>query len=383
MQPHLGYRLMSEFWSGRRVLVTGHTGFKGSWLCLWLEILGAEVHGYALDPPTTPNLYESADLAGIVESTIADIRDLDALTEAVAEAQPEVVLHLAAQSLVLRSYDDPVETFTTNVVGTVNVLEAVRRSKLDCAVVAVTTDKVYENRGWPWRYRENDELGGHDPYSSSKAACELAVRAYRTSFFQRAGNEVPRVAVATARAGNVIGGGDWTPRQLVPDTIAALESGERVLLRHPEAIRPWQHVLDCLGGYLLLAERLAEAQTNAAGEWNFGPLDSGCVPVHVVVDAVAERLGVADPWQLDPHAYADEEAELLLDSTKATRLLGWQPRLTFEAALDWTVDWYRALAAGRDAATLCREQIGNYSKLPPLSAADAGPSERLLPTADG
>ena len=366
------------FWDGRRVLLTGHTGFKGAWLSLWLDALGADVYGDALDPPPSPSLYESADVGRAIESTIADIRELGRLTETVAAIRPDVVFHLAAQSLVLRSYDDPVETFTTNVVGTVNVLEALRRAELACAVVAVTTDKVYENRGWPWRYRENDRLGGHDPYSSSKAACELVVHAYRESFFRGQDG----LAVATARAGNVIGGGDWTPGHLVPDAIAALEAEESVLLRHPNAIRPWQHVLDCLSGYLLLAERLDDTAT-ATGEWNFGPLDADCVPVHALVEALAERLGVAHGWAQDPDPHAAEEAELLLDSTKAVRLLGWQPRLTLEVALDWVVDWHRGHSAGGDAGALCREQIDRYSTMQPLITPSGLPSEPMIPTPNG
>lgn len=374
--------MTSGFWGGRRVLVTGHTGFKGAWLSLWLDSLGAEVHGYALDPPTQPSLYEQASVARSVRSTIADVRDLPRLCDAIERAQPEIVFHLAAQSLVLRSYEDPVETYSTNVLGTVHVLEALRRSRRACALVNVTTDKVYENKHSSSGYRETDELGGHDPYSSSKAGSELVTTAYRSSFFPIGGSEPPIVSIATARAGNVIGGGDWTPGQLVPDAVAALAAGRPVALRHPDAVRPWQHVLDCLSGYLVLAEHLVSTGEAASGAWNFGPLDSDEVSVSVLVEAIAERLGAVEAWAQDPEPHAAEEAELLLDSTKAARLLGWVPRLTLDVAVDWVVDWYRAHAAGVDAAKLCREQINRYSTLQPNVDTTALAAEPMIPSAD-
>jgi CDP-glucose 4,6-dehydratase len=355
-----------EFWAGRRVFVTGHTGFKGAWLCSWLDMLGAETYGYALEPPTEPSLYEKAGVDRIVRSTIADIRDLPELRRAIDRAKPEIVLHLAAQSLVLRSYEDPVETYSTNVLGTVHVLEAVRRTDRPCTVVNVTTDKVYENKGSSAGYREDDELGGHDPYSTSKAGAELVARAYRDSFFPLEAEGGPLVSIATARAGNVIGGGDWTPAQLVPDAIGALIAGHPVALRHPDAVRPWQHVLDCLAGYLTLAERLHVDPRRYSGEWNFGPPDSDCVPVSELVEGIATRLGVDEgAWVPASEQHAHEERELRLDPGKAAELLGWRTALSLSTALDWTVDWYRAHANGGDTAELCRAQVDVYTDMRP------------------
>jgi CDP-glucose 4,6-dehydratase len=360
-----------EFWVGRRVLVTGHTGFKGAWLCLWLDMLGAETYGYALAPPTMPSLYERANVNEIVRSTTADVRDLPRLSAVVDEARPEVVFHMAAQSLVLRSYDDPVETYSTNVLGTVHVLEAIRRADIPCVVVNVTTDKVYENVHRERGYREGDRLGGQDPYSSSKAASELVAQAYRASFFSPKVVLSALVALANARAGNVIGGGDWTPGQLVPDAMAALTLGRPLTLRRPDAVRPWQHVLDCLNGYLTLAESLQADPATFAGEWNFGPPESDCVPVAELVEALAERMNVRPPWVHDAAQHAPEETLLRLDSGKATKLLGWRTLLPLSTALDWVTDWYGGVAAGRDAAELCLEQLGAYGKV--ASAASAWP----------
>jgi CDP-glucose 4,6-dehydratase len=350
-----------DFWRGRRVLVTGHTGFKGSWLCVWLDMLGSQVFGYALGPPTQPSLHERAGVAGRMQSTIGDIRDLSALAAAIEDARPEIVFHMAAQSLVLRSYEDPVETYSTNVLGTVHVLEALRRLDPPCAVVNVTTDKCYENKRWLWAYRENDELGGRDPYSNSKACAELVAQAYRESFFPIDGPESPRVSIASARAGNVIGGGDWTPGQLVPDTIAALEAGQQVVLRHPEAVRPWQHVLDCLRGYLTLAENLHGDGARFSGEWNFGPPESDRHSVAELVEMLARRWGAGDAWVRDAAQYAPEEAELRLDSSKAGQLLGWRTALPVPLAVELVADWHQELSRGRDAAQLCRAQIEAYA----------------------
>jgi len=352
-----------DFWRGRRVFVTGHTGFKGSWLCIWLDTLGAHVVGYALDPPTQPSLYERAGVAQLVRSTIADIRDLSRLADAIREARPEIVIHMAAQSLVLRSYDDPAETYSTNVLGTVHVLEALRRLDQPCAVVNVTTDKCYENKRWLWGYRESDELGGRDPYSSSKACAEFVARAYRESFFPSEGSRSPRVSIASARAGNVIGGGDWTPGQLVPDTVAALQAGRQVLLRHPEAVRPWHHVLDCLDGYLTLAERLHGDGARFAGEWNFGPRESESWSVGELVELLASRWGVTDPWARAAGRHAPEEERLRLDTSKAAQLLGWRTALPLTVALEWVGDWFRNLSQGADAGDLCRAQIRAHTRL--------------------
>jgi CDP-glucose 4,6-dehydratase len=360
-----------DFWAGKRVLVTGHTGFKGAWLCLWLDMLGATTYGYALQPPTEPSLYDRARVARVVRSTMADVRDLPQLCAAIDEAHPEILFHMAAQSLVLRSYDDPVETYSTNVLGTVHVLEAVRRAGNPCAVVNVTTDKVYDNQRLERGYRESDALGGHDPYSSSKAGSELVANAYRASFFSPANAASSVVSVASARAGNVIGGGDWTPGQLVPDAVTALAAGRPVALRRPDAVRPWQHVLDCLHGYLTLAEALHSDSAQFSGGWNFGPPESDCVSVAELVEGLAARMGVHTAWVRDVVQHAPEETLLRLDSTKAAQRLGWRTALALPTALDWVTDWYRGLATGREAAELCRAQVVAYTEL----RSEAAPAE--------
>src|SRR5262245_336920 len=352
------------FWRGRAVLVTGHTGFKGSWLCLWLDALGARVTGYALEPPTQPSLYHLACVDELVTSTIGDPRGLGGLERVVVSFKPDVVLHLAAQSVVLSSYEDPVATYSTNVMGTVHVLEAIRQSRQRCVIVNVTTDKCYANRGWVWGYRENDRLGGHDPYANSKACAELVTQAYRESFFPLDRHASHGVAIASARAGNVIGGGDWTPRQLIPEAVAALMRGEPVSLRHPEATRPWQHVLDCLHGYLVLAEALKGDAQRYSGEWNFGPHDANARPVSDLVERLAKHWAVAVPWVRDEEPHASEDLELRLDSGKAGGLLGWHGRLGIDTALEWVASWYDGYRRGEDPRILCREQIGQFmSKL--------------------
>ena len=295
------------FWSGKRVFVTGHTGFKGSWLCLLLDAFGAHAAGYALPPPTQPSLFSLARVDACVDSTLGDIRDLECLCARMSAFGPDVVIHMAAQSVVLTSYAEPVDTFSTNIMGTVHVLEAVRRLRRPCVVVNVTTDKCYENQGWVWGYRETDVLGGRDPYSSSKACAELVGRSYRESYFALPQYAEHRVAIASARAGNVIGGGDWTSHQLVPETIAAFRAGQAVVLRHPQAVRPWQHVLDCLSGYLCLAEAVAGDASGFSGEWNFGPSASDAVSVSRVVETLAACWGVDRPWIADSTTHAPEE----------------------------------------------------------------------------
>lgn len=358
-----GTLVNQDFWHGKRVFVTGHTGFKGSWLVLLLQSLGARVAGYALPPPTEPSLYALAHVGDGIESTTGDIRDLDTLARAMRAFEPEVVLHLAAQSIVLHSYDNPVDTYSTNVIGTVHTLEAVRRLKRPCTVVNVTTDKCYENKGWVWGYRETDALGGHDPYSNSKACAELVGQCYRDSFFPPARLAEHGVGIASARAGNVIGGGDWTPRQLVPEAMAAFARGQPVVLRHPGAVRPWQHVLDCLGGYLRLAEALAADPVRHAGEWNFGPTDTQLPRVATVVEALAAAWGLAQSWERDRAAHAPEEMLLRLDVSKASHELGWTPRLPVDEAIRWVSAWYRAFHNGGDARALCLEQIARFSGL--------------------
>lgn len=337
-------RTNPAFWSGRRVFLTGHTGFKGSWLTAWLLRMGAEVTGYALPPPTRPSLYQALRLAEAHHGVTGDVRDAAALAAAVREARPEVVFHLAAQPLVRRSYAEPVETFGTNVMGTVHLLEAVRAVGAVRAVVAVTTDKVYENREWVWPYREDDALGGHDPYASSKAMAELATAAYRRSYFSPAELARHGTAVASARAGNVIGGGDWAEDRLVPDLVRGFASRRPVVIRHPGAIRPWQHVLEPLSGYLLLAERLHAGDAAACDAWNFGPSDEDARPVGELADRLAARWGDGARWQHEPGAHPHEAHVLRLDIAKARHALGWSPRWTIATAVDRTADWYRGFA---------------------------------------
>lgn len=354
------------FWAGKRVLLTGQTGFKGAWLWLWLRHLGAEPLGLALDPDTDPSLCGLAGIGGSPASRIGDIRDGPALTRLVAEWEPDIVLHLAAQALVRRSYAEPVETVATNVLGTVNVLEAVRAASSVKAVVSVTTDKCYLNREWVWPYREDDPLGGHDPYSASKACAEIVTAAWRQSFLAPRG-----VAVATARAGNVIGGGDWSPDRLVPDCLAALSRGESVAIRNPRATRPWQHVLEPLSGYLLLAERLHREDGQGVAEaWNFGPEIGDVQPVSTVVDHLVRLWGGTSRWHLVEGAQPHEAGLLAVDAAKARARLGWQPRLRLGEALAWTVEWQCRHQAGEPAATLVLDHIKRYESLGRAAAAD-------------
>ena len=350
--------LNREFWRGRRVFVTGHTGFKGSWLALWLDALGAKVTGYALAPPTTPSLFEQAGVAKTLRSVTADIRDLDRLTAALADAQAQVVIHMAAQSVVTRGYADPVETYTSNVIGTVNLFEAVRRLGLKnegrCVVVNVTSDKCYAHRSSGPGYHEDEPMGGDDPYSNSKGCAELVTSAYRRSF---------GLPVASARAGNAIGGGDWTADQLIPDLIRAFAAGKPCPIRSPAAIRPWQFVLEPLRGYLLLAERLSQAPAAFASGWNFGPKPDDARPVSFIADRLKSAWGGTAAWAVDAGAHPAEAAVLKLDATKAGKELGWHPALTLERALDWIVEWYRAWHAGGDVARLTRSQIAAYEEL--------------------
>jgi CDP-glucose 4,6-dehydratase len=350
----------ADFWRGKKVFLTGHTGFKGSWLTLWLARLGARVRCYSLPPPTSPSLYERAGVGEGLDCTTGDIRDQAALAAAMVGFAPDIVLHLAAQSVVLSSYQDPIETYSTNVVGTASVLNAVRSLTSRCAVVNVTTDKVYQNQRWVWGYRENDALGGRDPYSSSKACAELVARAFRESYFSAGPSEERRIGIASARAGNVIGGGDWTLHQLIPDTIEALAQGKAVVLRNPGAIRPWQHVLDCLSGYLTLAEALFENPDRYGDEWNFGPSDADMQPVSHVVEVLARPWGINPAWVRDPGVHPHEEMELRLNSQKAIRELRWVCRLPLDTALAWTAEWFQRHGSGQGARGLCEEQIERY-----------------------
>lgn len=344
------------FWAGKRVFLTGHTGFKGAWLALWLASLGARVSCYALAPATTPSLWAMVESKAGVGSTIADLRDAAALGAALRASGAEIVFHLAAQSLVRASYEDPVGTYATNVMGTVNLLEAARRARGLRAVVNVTSDKCYENLETDRAYRETDAMGGRDPYSSSKGAAELVTAAYRASFFQGA-------TVASARAGNVIGGGDWAADRLVPDTVRAALAGQPVRVRNPGAVRPWQHVLEPLAGYLLLAERLYEGGAAYAEGWNFGPDESDAVTVEKVVASVVRLWGTPAGWLADAGEHPHEAHFLRLDSAKARGKLGWRPRLKLATALEWTVDWYRRQARGEDARALTLAQVDRYMGL--------------------
>jgi len=346
---------MTSFWHGKKVFLTGHTGFKGSWLSLWLQSLGAQVYGYALAPPTTPNLFTVANISkGMALSTIADIRDIDALTRAMSQAQPDIVFHLAAQPLVRLSYAEPVETYAVNVMGTVNLLESIRQTSTVRAVVNVTTDKCYENHEWVWPYREDEAMGGYDPYSSSKGCSELVTSAYRRSFFSASG-----VAVATARAGNVIGGGDWADDRLIPDFLKALDKNQPLIIRSPNAIRPWQHVLEPLSGYLKLAERLFLDGEVFAEAWNFGPTDQDARSVGWIV----EKLVTATPnasWRIDGNPQLHEANYLKLDSSKARALLGWQPSWNLESALSKIVDWHQHWLNGSDMHEYSLAQLSEY-----------------------
>lgn len=343
--PAVGATLNGDgFWAGRRVFVTGHTGFKGSWLSLWLQRLGAELTGYALAPPSRPSLFDSAGVAAGMRSLEGDVTDLPKLSRSVREASPEVVVHMAAQSLVRRSYAEPVGTYATNVMGTVNVLEAVRRSEGVRVVIVVTTDKCYENREWPWPYREVDRLGGYDPYSSSKACAELVVGAYRDAFFGEGRKGASAPAVASARAGNVIGGGDWAADRLVPDLVRGFIEGTPARVRSPDAVRPWQHVLEPLGGYLLLARKLYEDGSAFAEAWNFAPRQEDARPVSWVADRLASGWGVGAGWTRDEGAHPHEARYLKLDWSKARERLAWEPRWTLENAIERVVGWYRSFA---------------------------------------
>jgi CDP-glucose 4,6-dehydratase len=343
------------FWRDKRVLLTGHTGFKGGWLSLWLQQLGAQVHGYALAPVGEHTLFDAARVGDGMAGTLADIRDLVALQSALAAFRPEVVIHMAAQPLVRQSYADPVETYATNVMGTVHLLEAVRRTPGVRAVVNVTTDKCYENDDRAAGYAEGEPMGGHDPYSSSKGCAELVTSAYRRSFFSGGG-----AAVATARAGNVIGGGDWASDRLVPDILRAFERGEPVVIRNPGATRPWQHVLEPLAGYLVLAQRLWRDGAAFAEGWNFGPREEDARPVQWIVEQLAERWGQGARWQLDGGAHPHEARFLKLDIAKARTRLGWEPRWHLAEALQRVVAWQHAWLAGADVRALCLAQIDDY-----------------------
>ena len=349
-----------DFWRGKRVFLTGHTGFKGSWLSLWLQQLGAEVVGFSQLPPTQPNLFEAAQIIEGMHSIEGDVRDLEGLKSAMAEAQPDIALHLAAQPLVRYSYQNPVETYSTNVMGTVNFLEAVRHTPTLRVAVVITSDKCYENQEWVWGYRENEPMGGHDPYSNSKGCAELVTAAYRSSFFAPEKYDDHRIAVASVRAGNVIGGGDWATDRLIPDMIKAFHLGQPVLIRNPHAIRPWQHVLEPLGGYLLLAEYLWEDGGRFAGGWNFGPQDEDARPVSWIVERLTTLWGNGARWELDGRSHPHEASYLKLDCSKAKTKLGWQPKLSLSETLAWIVEFYQGYYQGQSAKEIAQSQVLRY-----------------------
>ena len=346
----------SEFWQGKRVYLTGHTGFKGSWLSLWLSSMGVIVKGYALNPPTSPSLFDEAKITNKIDSEIGDIRDLNKLTVSMVEFNPDILIHMAAQPLVRLSYKEPLETYETNVMGTVKVLEAARSCPNLKSIVSVTTDKCYENKEWVWGYREDDPMGGHDPYSSSKGCAELVSSAYRRSFMQE-----KNVGLATVRAGNVIGGGDWANDRLIPDILRAFEKNKPVVIRNPSSTRPWQHVLEPLSGYLVLAQALYEDPTSYAEGWNFGPHDEDAKPVDWILNhMVASWPGAS--WQLDQDAHPHEAGYLKLDVSKAKVKLNWQPAWHLEHTLAKIVHWHQAWLNQEDMQALCLQEINEYMR---------------------
>ncbi len=353
-----GLALNSGFWRGKKVFLTGHTGFKGAWLSLWLSDSGAEVTGYAVDVPTTPSFFEVARIAGRVRDIRGDARNANDILAAMRLAAPEIVIHMAAQSLVRESYVSPIATYATNVMGTVHLLEAVRKAASIRAVVVVTSDKCYENREQPRGYRESDPMGGRDPYSSSKGCQEIVTSALRASFF---GPENKGTAIASARAGNVIGGGDWAADRLVPDAIRAFTQGKPLEIRNPGAIRPWQHVLEPLSGYLLLAERLYSEGSRWAEGWNFGPLDEDARSVEFVVENLSRRWGDGARWTAPPGKHPHEAGLLKLDCTKARTELGWQPKWRLERALDAVIAWHRAFSRAMDMQSFSLQQIKDFT----------------------
>ncbi len=352
-----------EFWNKKKILITGHTGFKGSWLSILLNNLGSDLYGYALEPPTNPSLYKEARINELINSHTGDIRDYDKLFQFIQSVKPDIVIHMAAQPLVIESYKNPVETYQVNVMGTVNLLEAIRHTPGIKAIVNVTTDKCYENREWHWGYRENEPMGGYDPYSNSKGCSELANAAYRNSFFNTKDYHNHGVALASARAGNVIGGGDWAEDRLIPDFINAISKGNEVKIRSPYAIRPWQHVLEPLSGYIMLAERLYTDGPEVAEPWNFGPNDVDAKNVEWVARRFSEQWGKAFTYSIDNNPQLHEATYLKLDCSKAKAELGWTPKWDIEKSLKATIDWYKAWFSKEDVRQLCLDQIEEYFKI--------------------
>jgi CDP-glucose 4,6-dehydratase len=345
-----------SFWKGKKVFLTGHTGFKGSWLSLWLQHMGAIVKGYSLEPNTTPNLFTEAKVGQNMDSEIGDITDLNHIIESMMAFNPEILIHMAAQPLVRLSYQNPVLTYATNVMGTVNVLEAARKCPNLKVIVSVTTDKCYENKEWAWGYRENESMGGHDPYSNSKGCSELVISAYRNSFF----NSTNSAALASARAGNVIGGGDWSDDRLIPDILKAFEKNEPVIVRNPLATRPWQHVLEPLSGYLVLAQHLFEYGSDFAEGWNFGPKDEDCKPVSWILEKMVSHWGKGANWELDKNINPHEAGYLKLDCSKAATRLNWHPQWNLEYTLESIIDWHQHYLSGKNIQEKCLKEIAKY-----------------------
>ena len=358
MEDVVNLTMNREFWKNKKVFITGHTGFKGAWLSLWLQDCGAILTGYALAPNTKPNLFDAASVVDGMVSVIGDVRDLEKLTKSMSDFSPDVVIHMAAQPLVRLSYKNPVDTYSTNVMGTVNLFEAVRKTASVKAVVNVTTDKCYENKEWIWGYREDESMGGHDPYSNSKGCSELVTASYRSSFFNYLGS----AKIASGRAGNVIGGGDWAEDRLIPDIFKSFELKEPVVVRNPSATRPWQHVLEPLSGYLVLAERLYNEGDEYAEAWNFGPQESDVKPVREIVEYLVERWGEGASWVHDESEQPHEAQLLKLDISKAKKLLEWAPKWTLFRTLDSIIEWEKAWLNGEDVKALTLKQISQFEK---------------------
>lgn len=352
-----------NFWKDKKVFITGHTGFKGSWLCIWLHSLGAEIIGYSLDPPTNLNMYKQCNINKIVNtSTIADVTNYSLLNKNMIEANPDVIIHMAAQALVREGYENPYETYSTNVMGTVNVLESVRNCNNVKAVLIITSDKCYENNEWLWGYRENDPLGGHDPYSSSKACAEIVTSAYRNSFFHPDEYSKHGVAIATARAGNVIGGGDWAKDRLIPDCIRALLKDEEIIVRNPHAIRPWQYVLEPLAGYLLLTQKLFEYGVEYGGAWNFGPNDEDAKTVEWIVKKICNKWSLDASFKIDKGKQPHEANYLKLDCSKTKAKLDWHPRWNIEESINKIIDWSLNYKQNKNLIEICLRQIDEFER---------------------
>jgi CDP-glucose 4,6-dehydratase len=363
MSFRVGRQVDPHFWAGKKVFLTGHTGFKGGWLTVWLSSMGAKVTGFSLPPNTKPNLYEEAGVAALCKkSVIGDIRNLADLSDTMKLSNPDIVIHMAAQPLVRYSYSNPVETYSTNVMGTVHLLEAMRSCRSVKSAVIVTTDKCYENKEWVWGYRENEPMGGHDPYSNSKGCAELVTASYRQSFFSEKDYANHGVAIASARAGNVIGGGDWSADRLVPDAIAAFESGKAVMIRNPLATRPWQHVLEPISGYLVLAQALYEQGVVFNGAWNFGSNDAETRSVQEVIELLIDQLGGDAAWQQDEKVALYEAHFLKLDCSKAKQELAWSTRWSLEEAIRAIVEWHDVFRKQGDIRSLMLSQIENYQR---------------------